>query len=151
MALRFLASSIIRHSKCLPLKTVQRTNQLLVTSTNHIRFISNSSVLRAAEPLLPKDEEHATGAEKKELDALMDGKHDPFGIEVQKDTKKGTKYAPILVPSMYEERIVGCVCEEDSNTIFWMILKKDKLGRCANCGNCFQLVSGSPIDIQGHL
>lgn len=35
---------------------------------------------------------------------------DPFNLNVKKGVP-GTLDAPTLVPSMYEERIIGCVCK----------------------------------------
>ena len=77
--------------------------------------------------------EQATGLEKKEIDALMAGvevgslyvqqliqQHlirsvwflvqDPFNMGVNVGPW-GTKDKPRLVPSMFDNRIVGCICE----------------------------------------
>ena len=81
------------------------------------------------EDTIATDMEQATGLERKELEALMQGKEvipinahletvaifflllqDPFNMSVQSGPR-GTREKPTLVPSMYDERIVGCICE----------------------------------------
>lgn len=125
MALRLLASSAIRQSR----------------SVCRVARLSTCQVRKAtAENKIPTDLEQATGVERKELEAILAGNPDPFNLNVTKGVP-GTKEAPTLVPSMYEERIIGCVCEEDSTSIAWMVLKKGPSVRC-KCGNFFELVTG---------
>jgi hypothetical protein len=50
---------------------------------------------------------HATGDEKLELEAEKAGK-EQFGPSVLRGAF-GTKDVPVVVPTVYEERIVGCV------------------------------------------
>jgi len=132
MALRLLASSVIRQSKQITC-TVQRTAQLS----------SFSCLRRAAAEVtsIPTDLEQSTGLERKELEAILKGNPDPFNLNVTRGSR-GTRDTPTLVPSLYEERIIGCVCEEESTSITWMVLKKGQTQRCPKCGNCFCLVSG---------
>ena len=86
----------------------------------------------------------------------------------------GTKTKPTIVPSMYEERIIGCICkyrvqfkclcwcaligilcnqkclhlgDEDTTFIQWMNLKSGPPQRC-ECGHWYQLVKGNPTHIQ---
>ena len=92
--------------------------------------------IRYAENSIPGDMEQATGLEKKELEALMQGKEvipinahltktsplhvcmcaythtpqDPFNMSVNTGPR-GTRDKPTLVPSMFDERIVGCICK----------------------------------------
>ncbi len=100
---------------------------------------------KASEGTIPTDVEQATGLEKKEVDALVAGLEDPFNMKVQTGPM-GTKDKPRLVPSMYEERIVGCICEEDQSYINWMVLKGGPAQRC-ECGNWFQLVKANPTKL----
>lgn len=51
---------------------------------------------------------------------------------------ESSKEKPNMIPSAFESRMVGCVCEEDSNTIVWMWLEKGEAKRC-QCGHWFQL------------
>lgn len=57
--------------------------------------------------------EHATGLEKKELLAKLAGNDDPFHM---KAIKRGpsTKDNPTMVPSAFDARIMGCICEYHS-------------------------------------
>lgn len=135
MALRLISTSVFRQSRNIS-RSVRRSAPI---STACVRQQSTT-----ASPLpntIPGDQGHATGQEQKELDAILAGNPDPFNLNVTKGVA-GTKDNPTVVPSMYGERIVGCVCEEDSTSITWMVLKKDKMQRCAKCGNCFVLVTG---------
>lgn len=54
--------------------------------------------------------EHATGLEKRELLAHRAGDTDPFDMRVFK-RGPGTKENPNMIPSAFESRLVGCVCE----------------------------------------
>lgn len=92
---------------------------------------------------IPTDDEQATGLEKKELDALVGGADDPFNMKVQ-TISRGTKDKPQLVSSMYSERIVGCICDEDATFISWMTLKKGPPQRCG-CGVWYKLTEGSSV------
>ena len=95
-------------------------------------------MLSRSESTIATDLEQATGLEKKELDAHVAGEEvnllaeasidahlefyfdiqDPFGMSVHK-VVWGTKQKPTIVPSMYEERLVGCVCKcTHSHTVY---------------------------------
>uniref|UniRef100_A0A182JWH0 DUF4706 domain-containing protein n=1 Tax=Anopheles christyi TaxID=43041 RepID=A0A182JWH0_9DIPT len=65
--------------------------------------------------------EHATGIEKRELLAKQAGNPDPFDMRVFK-RGPGTKDSPNLIPSAFDARLVGCVCEEDQTYVQWMWL-----------------------------
>lgn len=45
----------------------------------------------------------------------------------------------ILIPSMHEARIVGCICKTDDETINWMWISRGPPKECG-CGFKFQLV-----------
>ncbi|KAK2167687.1 hypothetical protein LSH36_25g04033 [Paralvinella palmiformis] len=81
---------------------------------------------------------HAVGAERFELLARLAGNEDPFDMNV-KSRAKGTVDEPTLIPSLYDSRIVGCICEEDAVSITWMTLHKGEQKRCM-CGYYFKLV-----------
>ncbi|PVD22985.1 hypothetical protein C0Q70_16245 [Pomacea canaliculata] len=80
---------------------------------------------------------HSVGLERFELLAKLAGNEDPFEMNVKKRAK-GTKDEPTLIPSMYEKRLVGCICEEDAVSINWMYLHKGEPKRC-ECGYWFKL------------
>ena len=62
---------------------------------------------------------------------------DPFLLKAVK-RHASTKNNPNLVPSYYDCRVIGCVCEEDSYAITWMWLFKGEPKRC-QCGHWFKL------------
>ncbi|XP_014258647.1 cytochrome c oxidase subunit 5B, mitochondrial-like [Cimex lectularius] len=92
---------------------------------------------------MPDPIDHATGIEKRELLAKMAGNENPFDLRVLK-RGPGTKDCPNQVPSAYDSRILGCICEEDATTINWMWLHQGTPRRCA-CGHWFQLVYKAPV------
>ncbi|XP_012288494.1 cytochrome c oxidase subunit 5B, mitochondrial-like [Orussus abietinus] len=87
---------------------------------------------------LPDPLELATGLEKYELLQKMAGNDDPFDMNV---IKRGpsTKDCPTLVPSAFDSRLVGCICEEEATSINWMWLHQGSPRRC-ECGFWFKLV-----------
>ncbi|XP_012257908.1 cytochrome c oxidase subunit 5B, mitochondrial-like [Athalia rosae] len=87
--------------------------------------------------------DHATGLEKRELLAAIAGDDDPFDLKVFK-RGPGTKDCPNQVPSAFESRLVGCICEEEATTINWMWLKRGSPRRC-ECGYWFKLIEKTPI------
>lgn len=87
--------------------------------------------------------EHATGLEKRELLAKAAGNDDPFGTKVIK-RGPGTRDKPNEIPSAFDSRIVGCICEEEATSINWMWLYKGQPRRC-ECGHWFTLVYKPPL------
>lgn len=67
--------------------------------------------------------EHATGLEKKELLAQLAGNDDPYHM---KAIKRGpsTKENPTMIPSAFDARIIGCVCEYRLNRLEVHLLEK---------------------------
>ncbi|ENN75948.1 cytochrome c oxidase subunit 5B, mitochondrial [Dendroctonus ponderosae] len=88
--------------------------------------------------------EHATGLEKRELLAKLAGNDDPFDANKVFKRGAGTKAQPNEIPSAFDARLVGCVCEEGSTSINWMWLHKGEPKRC-ECGNWFTLVHKAPV------
>ncbi|XP_050299102.1 cytochrome c oxidase subunit 5B, mitochondrial-like [Anthonomus grandis grandis] len=87
--------------------------------------------------------EHATGIEKRELLAIMAGNEDPFDLKRIK-RGPGTRAQPTEIPSAFDSRIIGCICEEASVSIVWMWLHKGEPKRC-ECGYWFNLVHKAPL------
>ncbi|KAK3930513.1 Cytochrome c oxidase subunit 5B, mitochondrial [Frankliniella fusca] len=106
------------------------------TTSPMSRLFSNSDYM-------PNPLEHASGIEKKQLIAELQGNEDPFDVSV---VKRGicTKDQPQLVYSTNHERLVGCICEEDSETVVWMWLRQNESKRCA-CGYWFKLQKREPL------
>lgn len=65
--------------------------------------------------------DHATGLEKRELLAKAAGNDNPFDMKVFK-RGPGTKENPNCIPSAFDARLVGCICEEDQTFVQWMWL-----------------------------
>lgn len=84
--------------------------------------------------------DHATGVEKRELLAKAAGNDNPFDMKVFK-RGAGTKDNPNLIPSAFDARIVGCICNYKLNYFifnpilmnFILQVKKIKL-LCNGCG-----------------
>ncbi|XP_047143504.1 cytochrome c oxidase subunit 5B, mitochondrial [Hydra vulgaris] len=101
----------------------------------------STSSLKYSNDRIPTDLEIATGTERKEIEAILAGNPDPFNMHTINKGPPGTREAPTLVPSMCDERIIGCICDEESTSVSWMVLKKGPVQRC-HCGKFFQLVHG---------
>ncbi|CAG8488848.1 9391_t:CDS:2 [Dentiscutata erythropus] len=86
------------------------------------------------------DLEHATGLERAELLAAMEGK-DLFEMKPLKITKYGTKKDPIRVKSVDPVRYVGCTgFPVDSHELLWLVLDKNhEFDRCPECGQVFKI------------
>lgn len=87
--------------------------------------------------------EHATGLEKRELLAKLAGNDNPFDLRVIK-RGPGTKDQPTEIPSAFDARLIGCICEEDSTNVTWMWLHQGTPKRC-ECGHWFNLVHKAPV------
>ncbi|RXG69319.1 cytochrome c oxidase subunit 5B, mitochondrial [Armadillidium vulgare] len=92
---------------------------------------------------MPDPLDHATGLERQELLAKAAGNENPFDMKVYKRTS-GELSNPTLIPSFYQSRIVGCICQEDATTINWMWLTKGEPKRC-ECGYFFKLEDAKPM------
>ncbi|XP_066999380.1 cytochrome c oxidase subunit 5B, mitochondrial [Anabrus simplex] len=106
------------------------------------RHFSRSSI-RLADKMMPDPLEHATGLEKRELLARVAGNDNPFDMKILK-RGLGTKDQPNSIPSAFDNRLIGCICEEDSTHINWMVLNKGEPTRC-ECGHWFKLVEKAPV------
>ncbi|XP_022917835.1 cytochrome c oxidase subunit 5B, mitochondrial-like [Onthophagus taurus] len=85
----------------------------------------------------------ATGLEKRYLLAQLAGNLNPFCL-LMLERGPATKCQPHEIPSAYDRRIIGCVCECESCSITYMWLHKDAPKRC-ECGYWFKLVQVPPV------
>jgi len=120
-----MASIIIR--KTLP--TITRP-YVMLSAVRHCKMM--------ADPL-----EHATGLEKREMLAAAAGNDDPYHVKVLK-RGPGTKEQPTKIPSVFESRIIGCICEEDATVINYMWLHEGEPKRC-ECGYWFDITRVKPL------
>ncbi|XP_045483249.1 cytochrome c oxidase subunit 5B, mitochondrial-like [Harmonia axyridis] len=107
-----------------------------VSNTIFRAYASNKVTL--GDPL-----EHATGLEKRELLAKAAGNPNPFDLRVIKQGP-GTRERPTEIPSAFDARIVGCICEEEAAYVNWMWLYKGQPKRC-ECGHWYTLVHKAPV------
>ncbi|XP_046844754.1 cytochrome c oxidase subunit 5B, mitochondrial-like [Xenia sp. Carnegie-2017] len=133
MAYRLLTSSF--RSLC----RVPAASQLRVSTAAMTKRMAS-----ADQGGIAQDEDQVTGPEKRELEKHMEGDMDPYNLKVYSGPG-GTKDNPIKVPSMEDERIVGCISEEDMTYIEWFTLKKGKPQR-SDSGIYFELVPGLPYN-----
>lgn len=88
--------------------------------------------------------EHATGLEKRELLAKQAGNDDPFDRKLIVKRSTGGKDKPTFIPSAFDARLVGCLCDPDGYAINWMWLPAGEPKRC-ECGFWFQLCEKAPV------
>lgn len=91
---------------------------------------------------MPDDLGYSAGERRYELLEKLAGNKDPFDVQVTV-IEGSSRENPSLVPSMFGERLVGCICEEDSVEVRWMTLFEGEAKRCG-CGKWFKLVTVSP-------
>merc|ERR1739838_6458 len=101
------------------------------------------TTVRFKNTMMPDSTDHATGLEKQELLALQGGNENPFDMRVYKRVGGGPE-DPTIIPSFYERRLIGCVCEEDATCINFMWLDQGEKKRC-ECGYYFQLTEAKPM------
>ncbi|KAF5342621.1 hypothetical protein D9611_001583 [Ephemerocybe angulata] len=88
---------------------------------------------------VPTDIEQATGLERLQLLGQLEGVS-VFDDQPLDSSRLGTKADPVLVLSYDTERLVGCSgVPADSHEVLWFTLKKDKIGRCTECGSVYKL------------
>ncbi|CAI7793033.1 unnamed protein product [Closterium sp. NIES-53] len=111
--------------------------------------------LRAASPAvatkdLSDELEHATGLEREELAAELEGK-ERFEVEPPRGPF-GTEDAPAIVEAQFDERLVGCSggVGEEEHDVVWFKLSKDSNHSCSVCSQVFKLKVVGPGGIPGH-
>jgi hypothetical protein len=84
------------------------------------------------------DAEQATGLEKRELDALAKGET-LFGEDILYGAF-GTPEKPVIVRSVFDSRIVGCVGHAGhEHDLIWHVVSNGKPLVCLECGQVFKL------------
>ncbi|CAG8451108.1 3398_t:CDS:2 [Ambispora gerdemannii] len=95
---------------------------------------------------VPTDYEQATGLERAELLAKLEGK-ELFDLNSLPMSHLGTKKEPVFVKSLYNTKIIGCTgFPTDSHEPLWLVIDRDhELDRCPECGCVFKMdYVGSP-------
>ncbi|VDM43434.1 unnamed protein product [Toxocara canis] len=93
----------------------------------------------------PDPLEAATGREKKMLLARLAG-DDRYEPKVYYRAEVSSREKPNLVPSHFEERIIGCMCEPDSGHVNFMMIRKGPPKRC-ECGHWFKAIDADPESV----
>uniref|UniRef100_A0A1J3DTN0 Cytochrome c oxidase subunit 5b-1, mitochondrial n=1 Tax=Noccaea caerulescens TaxID=107243 RepID=A0A1J3DTN0_NOCCA len=116
------------------------------------RHFSSESVETIAKKKVEDVMPIATGHEKEELEAELEGRR-LLDIDFP-EGPFGTKEAPAIVKSYYDKRIVGCPGGEgeDEHDVVWFWLEKGKSFECPVCTQYFKLEvvgPGGPPDGHG--
>ncbi|KAG2246384.1 hypothetical protein Bca52824_086012 [Brassica carinata] len=116
------------------------------------RHFSSESVETVAKKKVEDVMPIATGHEKEELEAELEGRR-LLDIDFPQGPF-GTKEAPAIVKSYYDKRIVGCPGGEgeDEHDVVWFWLEKGKSFECPVCTQYFELEvvgPGGPPDGHG--
>lgn len=131
---------------------MQASTSLLATSilnqTRH--FWASSKVLANAAGTtdITDEYEHATGLEKKELEAELQGK----GLFADEwlDAPFGTETNPVEVTSEYSERIVGVPDPDDDSLVWWSVIKEGEPAKQIVEGGEFFVLKRLPSTGGGH-
>ncbi|KAL0717256.1 hypothetical protein Bca4012_066578 [Brassica carinata] len=116
------------------------------------RHFSSESVETPAKKKVEDVMPIATGHEKEELEAELEGRR-LLDIDFP-EGPFGTKEAPAIVKSYYDKRIVGCPGGEgeEEHDVVWFWLEKGKSFECPVCTQYFELEvvgPGGPPDGHG--
>jgi len=137
---------------CKPLATNARCCTTRTCPTckppQHQFSTSTSTLAESKAPLeVPHDLDGLTGQAKAEIEAFHEGYTDPWDWDPQ-DRGVGTKENPIMVPTMLDERVVGCMCEgvDGCDPTFILLTWDEPEQRCFECGNVYKLVERAVYD-----
>lgn len=93
----------------------------------------------AKEGEVPTDLEQATGLERLELLAKLEG-IDLFDQKPLDSSRRGTMQDPIIVESYDDYRYVGCTgSPADSHNVMWLKPTVNQVARCWECGSVYKL------------
>ncbi|XP_076902482.1 cytochrome c oxidase subunit 5b-1, mitochondrial-like [Bidens hawaiensis] len=131
-------------SKLLSFRSAARPHRILTSSPSPVTPRSSATVVtrhfsgnvtKKVEDVMPI----ATGHEREELQAELEGR-DILDINFP-EGPFGTKEAPAVVKSYYDQRIVGCPGAEgeDEHYVVWFWLKKGEPHECPVCSQYFKL------------
>ncbi|KAF8090029.1 hypothetical protein N665_0490s0025 [Sinapis alba] len=158
--LKTLAADVVGASPRRSIATTARpagfylaANRSVVSASSVIpRNFSSESVESVAKKKVEDVMAIATGHEKEELEAELEGRR-LLDIDFP-EGPFGTKEAPAIVKSYYDKRIVGCPGGEgeDEHDVVWFWLEKGKSFECPVCTQYFELEvvgPGGPPDGHG--
>eukprot|EP00038_Savillea_parva_P006269 m.162595 g.162595 ORF g.162595 m.162595 type:complete len:142 (+) comp12215_c0_seq1:3492-3917(+) len=118
MALRLAAAQFVRGSRAL-----STSSGLRAAATNEVVPGDSKEKDVGVTGRIPDEDEQSTGLERKELNKMLEGVEDPFGMSMEpKYGPRGTLAAPRQIPSHHDSRLVG-ICDEHSEAIHYFELK----------------------------
>lgn len=116
-------------------KTVAKTAQTLSEVNGPETLIGPGG--KAGE--IPTDLEQATGLERLELLAKLEG-IEVFDLKPLDASRKGTMENPIEIESYDDYRYVGCTgAPADSHQVMWLKPTVNQVARCWECGSVYKL------------
>ncbi|XP_010539510.1 PREDICTED: cytochrome c oxidase subunit 5b-2, mitochondrial [Tarenaya hassleriana] len=145
-----LCGHAVAESSYLSLST--RASSISASSSILVRQTSSASADTAVRKRIEDVMPIATGHEKEELDAELEGRE---LLDINFPTGPfGTKEVPAVVKSYYDKRIIGCPGGEgeDEHDVVWFWLEKGKPFECPVCSQYFELRvvgPGGPPDGHG--
>merc|ERR1711872_901643 len=141
---------------CLNLKEIYQEDNYFIKDGSHASHFRLSRHLEASFGFYPNapsggsdgsglhadNLEHAVGIEKFEKLAKLAGIDDPWDLKPFQ-LGAGTKEEPTLLPSMYNKRLVGHLCEDHQTHLTYFYVYKGFPKRC-QCGHWFKVVDSEP-------
>ncbi|XP_033738953.1 cytochrome c oxidase subunit 5B, mitochondrial-like [Pecten maximus] len=101
---------------------------------------SHEGKIETPDSLMPSNLGHMLGEERDEILTELAGAKDHFDFDgVRVNEREGTRDAPIIVRSESDNRIVGCLCDDEQVHINYMVLTSGAPKRCM-CGFWYKLV-----------
>mmetsp|Transcript_11233 Transcript_11233/g.41126 ORF Transcript_11233/g.41126 Transcript_11233/m.41126 type:complete len:187 (+) Transcript_11233:181-741(+) len=104
-------------------------------ATKDVKGAGATSVPAEFDDALKAELEHATGLERMELEAAVQGAS--LFDEAWVNAPFGTEENPVKVPSMFAERIIGVTDPDDDSHVIWGVLREGE--RLVLCGQHFEL------------
>lgn len=86
------------------------------------------------------------GAERFEIAMKNKGYDDPYDMEPVKRKAVSSAADPNIIQTLEEQRIVACICEQDTHHINYMMIGKGETKRC-ECGHFFKCVERELPDL----
>ncbi|KAK3247948.1 hypothetical protein CYMTET_42568 [Cymbomonas tetramitiformis] len=99
-------------------------NHIAASGVAAQRAFQTTSFKNSGGAITKADIEHATGLELAEMEAALEG-YDLFGEDqAWLNAPTGTEENPVVVTSMFTERIVGASDPDDDSHVIWSVVKE---------------------------
>ncbi len=86
------------------------------------------------------------GAERFEIAMKNKGYDDPYDMEPVKRKAVSSAADPNIIQTLEDQRIIACICEQDTHHINYMWIAKGETKRC-ECGHFFKCVERELPDL----